>query len=179
MAPIQTPLEARTQASFRAMMLALSYPGQLFPLPPSPQPLFLLGEVLVDLETRFYTPETLLRRLLLDTGARPVEPAEADYLFFSSVDEASLAPIAQAGRGDLLYPDRAATLVLGTGADGPALRWTGPGIKGERMVRLGGLPEGFWRLRRQALHYPLGWDVFFVLGKEVLGLPRTTSVEVV
>lgn len=178
MAPAQTPLEARTQSSFRAMMQALAYPGQLFPLPESPQPLFLLGEVLADLETRCYTPDTDLMQLLQDTGARLAEPAEADYLFYPSLDQASLAQIAQARRGELLYPDRAATLVLSASPSGPARRWSGPGIKGERTVRLGGLPEAFWHLRQQALHYPLGWDVFFVLGSQVLGLPRTTTVEV-
>lgn len=178
MAPVQTPLEARTQASFRAMTQALAYPGQLFPLPESPQPLFLLGEVLADQETRCYTPDTDLMRLLRDTGARLAAPAEADYLFFPRVEEANQAQIALARRGELLYPDRAATLVLGVSASGPARRWSGPGIKGEQLVRLGGLPEEFWRLRQQALHYPLGWDVFFVLGNQVLGLPRTTSVEV-
>lgn len=179
MTPAQTPQEARTQSTFRSLMWALSYPGKPYPLPSGAAPLFVVGEVLLDLATRFFTPDPALRGLFIEAGARFSEPAQADYLFFPSMGQADLAPIAQAQRGELLYPDRGATLVLGASPHGPARRWSGPGIQGSHTVSVGGLPEEFWQLREATLRYPLGWEVLLVMDSQVLGLPRTTRVAVV
>jgi len=176
--PVQTPQEARTQTVFRSLLWALSYPGKPYPLPSGVGPLFAVGEALLDLETRFFTPDPALRDLFTEAGSCFSEPAQADYLFFPTVGRAELSHIVQAQRGELLYPDRGATLVLGTSLNGSARRWSGPGIQGGRTVSVGGLPEGFWPLRAEAVRYPLGWDVFLVLDSLVLGLPRTTQVEV-
>ncbi|MFB9991598.1 phosphonate C-P lyase system protein PhnH [Deinococcus oregonensis] len=176
MPPVQSPTEFRTQVTFRALMQALAMPGQVQHLPPNPNALAQISETLVDLETTFFTPDPTLHLSLLGTGALPESASQANYLFFPQVDEAALDLIAQASRGDMLYPDRAATLILATDFAGLVRGWTGPGIQGKRAVSLG-LPEGFWTLRSEAVVYPLGWDVFLVSGTQVLGLPRSTNVE--
>ncbi|PNY81439.1 phosphonate C-P lyase system protein PhnH [Deinococcus koreensis] len=211
--PVQTPAAARTQAAFRVLMNALSSPGEWLPLPagaeldaPEPAalaPYVLIGETLLDLETTFYTPHAELRRRLLDTGAHPAAPHDADYLFLPELDAAALGALGWARRGDPLEPQRAATVLVGTelvgtglvgaghdaaGHGGAALTLSGPGIPGTRRAALG-LPDAFWQLRRGAT-YPLGWDAFVLRGDgdagrsaqlasaQVAGLPRTTAVEV-
>jgi len=45
-------------------------------------------------------------------------------------------------------------------------------------IRLASIPDPFWALRAQICRYPLGWDVLLVAGDRVVGLPRTTQIEV-
>ncbi|MEC8196995.1 MAG: phosphonate C-P lyase system protein PhnH, partial [Pseudomonadota bacterium] len=61
---------------------------------------------------------------------------------------------------------------------GANLRLTGPGIETTLEVAVGSLPVGFWELRRQRIRYPMGFDLFLVDGDRVLGVPRSTQVEV-
>jgi len=35
-----------------------------------------------------------------------------------------------------------------------------------------------WTLREQICRFPLGWDTLLVAADRVLGLPRTTQIEV-
>ncbi|MEZ4634962.1 MAG: phosphonate C-P lyase system protein PhnH [Caldilineaceae bacterium] len=75
-------------------------------------------------------------------------------------------------------PRHAATLVLGcTLGQGPEFRLKGPGITSSTLIRVDDLPDKFWDLRARSRRYPLGWDVFLVGGGEVIGIPRTTTVE--
>jgi len=81
--------------------------------------------------------------------------------------------------GTYLYPDRSATLVIGCRFElGQLLRLSGPGIQGQSEIDIAGLPEEFWLLRASACAFPLGWDVILVADAEVIGLPRSTRVEV-
>ena len=86
----------------------------------------------------------------------------------------------QASVGDYLYPDRSATLVIGCkwkDPTGARLRLSGPGIPQQTRVQIGGLPDAFWSLRERSSRYPLGWDIYLLSGRYVIGLPRTTRVE--
>jgi len=81
--------------------------------------------------------------------------------------------------GTLAYPDDAATLFatarLGSGQ---RLSLTGPGIKDSVTIEIGGIDRSFWQMRRKAIRYPLGWDLYLVDGKRLLGIPRSTTIEV-
>ncbi|GHF64904.1 alpha-D-ribose 1-methylphosphonate 5-triphosphate synthase subunit PhnH [Deinococcus metalli] len=176
-APTQTPMAARTLVTFRALLAALSSPGEVIALPAGHDPFALIGETLLDLETSFHTPDAALRARLGDTGARPLPAHEADYIFFPVLDDAALAALREARRGDPLEPQRAATVIIGTTFVGDAVTLRGPGISGVRRAALG-LPPAFWTQRLAALSYPLGWDAFLVAPDAVAGLPRTTRVEV-
>lgn len=176
--PIFTKHEERTQATFTALMMALSYPGEEEPLPSND--MVAIGETLLDLETTFYSSDREFAKLLAKTTAREVSAEQADYLFFPTVSEADLELIKSAKVGTMLYPDRSATLILGCNfGDGMELSLTGPGIKTVQALHIENLPETFFTIRDIAIEYPLGWDVFFVDGSAVVGLPRTTTVEII
>jgi alpha-D-ribose 1-methylphosphonate 5-triphosphate synthase subunit PhnH len=149
--PRMTEAEALNQATFAALMWALSYPGR---------------------------PRDLARRLARTGGrARPADSAA--YQFYPALDDAALSDIARAPTGTYRYPDESATLVLACGLGaGRELRLSGPGVLDQAALRVGGVPDALWELRAQACHFPLGWDIFLVAGRQVVGLPRTTTIEV-
>ncbi len=176
--PAYTPAEARTRETFLALMWALSYPGrpQTLPSVESLGSFELIAETLLDLETSYFTPDPALATRLEHSGARALPADRAAYHFYPAVTDAELAHIRQASAGTLLYPDEAATLVIGcTIGTGKAFTLHGPGTAGETSVLLGGLPGAFWSLRA-SVRFPLGWDVFLVDGQQVLGLPRSTTL---
>jgi alpha-D-ribose 1-methylphosphonate 5-triphosphate synthase subunit PhnH len=172
--------EVRTHATFTTLMWALSHPGQAQTLPWEGQALFFaIGETLVDLETSFYTSDDDLDLMLARLGGRSLPPQEAMYQFYPSLGETDQLDLQEAPIGTYTYPDRSATLVIGAEFDtGQKLRLSGPGIPGTNEISVGNIPGTFWTLREQAIQYPLGWDVFLVSGGQVVGLPRTTTVEV-
>ncbi|MBN1312776.1 MAG: phosphonate C-P lyase system protein PhnH [Anaerolineae bacterium] len=181
MADIQiTTQEALTQQVFAGLMWALSYPGQAYPLPDDGLSAFsAIGETLVDLETSYFTPHAGLDRYLSQLGGRSKSPNEALYQFYPTLDKSDLANLRHAPTGSYLVPDESATLVIGAAIGaGRGLRLSGPGIQGENDISIGDLPLEFWALRAQMRAYPLGWDIFLVGNDRVLGLPRTTHVEV-
>jgi alpha-D-ribose 1-methylphosphonate 5-triphosphate synthase subunit PhnH len=178
--PTYTAADAATYATFQALMSALSHPGRGYPLPTATgtPAIDLIAQTLLDLETTYFTPEADVARLLARTGARARNANEAAYHVYTRVDEAALSMIRHASVGTLAFPDTAATLILGcTLGAGAALRLAGPGIRTEAHLHVGGLPDDFWAVRQHTNRFPLGWDVFLVDGWQVVGLPRSTSVE--
>lgn len=172
--------EARTRETFLALMWALSHPGRAHTLPQD-APLHAIAETLLDLETSYYTPDADLSAALARTGARELEPDRAAYHFYPALTDDLLEIVRQASVGTMLYPDQAATLVIGCRfGSGRDLTLSGPGIPaGETVsIQVGHLPDGLWMLRDEKIHYPLGWDVFLIDGDQVVGLPRTTQVVV-
>ena len=184
MPPIQTAFEAESRECFHALMWALSYPGQLMTLPTANDANSLaafatVGRTLLDLETSFFTNDTALRVELERTGSTMRAVADAAYLYFPQLAEADLPLVEQANVGDETYPDNGATLVIGcqlNGSHAVKLRLRGPGIQGETILAVAGLPAAFWQLREQRIRYPLGIDLFLLDGSTVVGLPRTTRI---
>lgn len=178
--PPYSPEEKRSRETFLALMWALSYPGrpQALPSVTHADSFAAVAETLLDLETSYFTPDTSLAEYVARTGARALPSEQAAYHFYPVLDEAALTLIEAASIGTLLQPDQAATLVIGCALAAPApLRWYGPGINGESVVSVGALPQAFWDLRTRRVRYPLGWDVFFIDGQTVIGLPRAVTVE--
>lgn len=179
--PPFTPEEARTRATFLAMMWSLSYPGRTHNLPEDGEPFALIGETLLDLETSFYTPDEALHDVLAGTGSRLLLPQKAAYHFYPALNEELLDAVQQASIGTLMYPDTAATLVIGCAfGEGQTLELTGPGIPPAQPVtiQVSNLPAKFWEVRQQAMRYPRGWDVLLLDERQVMGLPRTTQISV-
>ena len=191
--PHLKPSEALELRVFRALMWSLAHPGRMvdlilegpgLPSDPVMRGLAGVARTLLDLEVSFYTPSPSLRTALEGLGAVSAEPDEALYHFYPVVTEEDLARLARAPRGSMLEPERGATLVLhGRLGEGCTLAVSGPGVKGTLGVQVGGLPRAFWSLREQCVAYPLGWEVFLLScqgqGCRVLGLPRSSHVEVV
>lgn len=182
MAPTFTAAEARTRATFLALMNSLSHPGRVYNLPQTEHsPFGLIGETLLDLETSFYTPDEALSTLLTATGARALAPERAAYHFYSFLTDEWLEPLGKAPIGTQMYPDAGATLVIGCTLDrGAALHLSGPGIPPQQAMtlRVTEVPTAFWDVREQTIRYPRGWDIFLVdaAARRLVGLPRTTHI---
>lgn len=172
-APLPNIEEVRDNATFEALMWALSRPGVERRLPePGLSPVV---RSLVDLEVTAFTDDEGLRPLIDRTGARPACPTTADYLFLSGGAEEAFR---QARTGSAIHPEAGATLVLAAPLRaGGRVRLAGPGIDGSITISPALSPE-LWDIRAERVTYPLGFDLFIVDGDRVIGLPRSTRIEV-
>lgn len=167
--------EARCNATFEALMWSMARPGTVRELPEAG--MAPIVEALIDRECVVYADSPTLGRQIADTGAVLGEPATADHLFLDRLEGASEA-LAAIRCGSALYPDDGATLVAQVAhGSGRRLRLTGPGIDGAREMTLA-LPAEFWALREQLCAYPEGFDLLLVEGRSVIGIPRSTQIEV-
>ncbi len=177
--PAYTPSEAQARETFLALMWSLSYPGRIYTLPANGHGLLpFIGMTLLDLESSYFTPDAGLAQTLAQTGARTQPAAKAAYHFYPAFTSLHLGALSQSSSGTLLYPDESATVVIGCQiGNGVTYILSGPGIVGQRTICLGGIPAEFWSLRAAACRYPLGWDVYFVDGQQIIGLPRSVTVK--
>jgi alpha-D-ribose 1-methylphosphonate 5-triphosphate synthase subunit PhnH len=173
--PLPDAAETRANAAFDAILWALSRPGLPRRLPASGEGILI--EALLDSECQVYTGDPLLVPVIGQTGARLVDIALADHVFLGKLSD--LVQLGQCRMGSDLYPDDGATVVLrarfGTGA---RLRLTGPGVKGAVEVQIGGMPDGVWTRRAELMRYPMGFDLLVLDGDQIIGLPRSTNIEV-
>ncbi|MEJ8561115.1 phosphonate C-P lyase system protein PhnH [Yoonia sp. GPGPB17] len=172
--PTPSDFEAQTNATYEALMWALSRPGRARGLPQAGQAGIIL--TLIDRECAIYTDSEELRAVAASTGAHPVAAECADHLFLTSVP--NVAFLRQLRQGSDMYPEEGATLVLPASFKGNTrLRLTGPGVDGEITINLDA-PPVIWTARKQIMRYPMGFEIFLVDGDQVIGLPRTTEIEV-
>ncbi|MBP1887589.1 phosphonate C-P lyase system protein PhnH [Sinorhizobium mexicanum] len=175
---LPTADDRRTNASFEELMWAISRPGLVRGMPFAG--FEALAESLIDRECTFHASlDPALDERIARTGARRAAVEKADYVFAPLGGETEVAALSQMRIGTLSYPDESSTLfapaIIGTGQ---ALRLIGPGIKGEIFLRIGGVHPSFWAMRAKAIRYPLGWELYLVDGDRLVGIPRTTKIEV-
>lgn len=175
------------QAAFRAVLEALSRPGQRVKVG-RPVKGLALGPAMAHLLLALTDDDTPVwwqlegsdaaEWLRFHTGA-PVATAPAGAAFAVIGDAAAMPALEAFAAGSVESPEHAATLLieLPSLSEGPAVQWHGPGIRDMQTVRLAGLPASFWT-RWQANHaaFPQGVDIVFTCADAVLGLPRTTRV---
>ncbi|MHC0054574.1 phosphonate C-P lyase system protein PhnH [Actibacterium sp. D379-3] len=167
--------EAQDNATFDALLRALSRPGTLCVMPAADEAPII--NALLDRECRSYSADPRLMPQILRTGALVADLAQADHAFLGTLSD--LAPLAELATGSDLYPDAGATVIVQARlGDGAALRLTGPGIDGAATINVGGLPDGFWQRRAELIRYPMGFDLLLTDGASVMGVPRSTCVEV-
>jgi alpha-D-ribose 1-methylphosphonate 5-triphosphate synthase subunit PhnH len=186
--PVFTATEARLHGTFSALLWSLSNPGRVERLPDEAQDAIVaIGEALVDLETTYYSPEPSLVSRLERTGSRWTPPHRARYHFYPTILPDDLTSLEVAPSGSYTYPDDSATIVVGCFlydagqvATIPVtrLRLTGPGVRESAIVAIAGVPREVWQVRERVIRYPLGWDLFLVSDNRVIGIPRTSKVEV-
>jgi alpha-D-ribose 1-methylphosphonate 5-triphosphate synthase subunit PhnH len=177
-----------TQRNFRELLQAMARPAMprdLPVLPPSPAPMapaaMAILLTLCDATTSVWLqqPEDeAVRHLRFHAGLKWVDkPQDADFALIT--DPTSMPPLDAFARGDLRYPDRSASLIVQVTAfrtEGPT-RFAGPGIRTTETLAIDGLPDDFWQQRAAlAPQLPLGIDLYFVAGQQVVGLPRTTRL---
>lgn len=176
-APIQTPEARRTATAFEAAMWAMARPG--LPQDMGTAGSLALAESLLDRECSFHAADAALAGPLVALGARPAPLEQAGFVFprLGTSEDAQLP--ARLCLGSFADPDEGATLIGGAALDeGTALALHGPGIDGTLKIRVGGVDPAFWTARARAIRYPLGFEIWLVDNHRVLGLPRSTTVEV-
>ncbi len=168
--------ETRCNATFEALLWAMSRPGDIRTLPEPGMDGVI--ETLIDLECSAYAESEALRARLAASGALLTDTlADATYVFVDSLDsfETRLGGL---NCGSAFYPDDGATLVASVAhGRGPRLRLSGPGIETATEIALD-IPAGFWAWRAQLSAYPEGFDLVLVDGASVIAIPRSTQVEV-
>lgn len=187
-----------SQAVFRAALEALSHPGRIVDLPHDAEvprhghaasAALLLA--LLDPDCKLWLSPTLAKSdaaawLRFHCGCVIVEdPSQAQFAWIAGGDEApALERFAQ---GSDTYPDQSATCVVDVPslADGDDTEgWTlrGPGIRTETRLCVDGLPPEraekliAQRAAQQAA-FPRGVDLFLATEHQIVGLPRTTHIE--
>lgn len=168
--------EVRANATFEAMMWSIARPGEVRRM--ADAGFAPIVEALLDLECVAYADEAGTARLIGETGAELTDDiGAADHVFIAGLSD-GLERIAAINCGSDLYPDDGATLVVAAAIGrGGRLRLAGPGIDGTREIAVA-LPSAFWALRDRLCAYPRGFDLFVVDGRDVVGIPRSTLVEV-
>lgn len=173
--PVPDAFEARTNATFEALMWALARPGTVQDLP-SPG-MTGIAEALLDRECRVFCDDPALAARVASFGAARVALPLADYCFVSL--QGALERLTQVAVGSALYPDDGATVVAAARfGTGQRLRLTGPGIETFAEFALEGIAPGFWAMRAALCRYPAGFDLFLICDAQVIGLPRSTTIEV-
>ncbi|MDR1890249.1 MAG: phosphonate C-P lyase system protein PhnH [Zoogloeaceae bacterium] len=94
---------------------------------------------------------------------------------FAVLDPAEACDLQEFTVGEARRPDLSCTLIIQLPdlGSGTPMRWSGAGILRERQVSLP-LAESFWAARAARNAFPLGLDIFFTAGQNLMGCPRTT-----
>jgi len=175
-----------TQAIYRQLLRAMSRPGRIhvFPAHQWPADLDAVCETLLDHEVSYHvaagSPPIWEEMILKLTKARCASLAEADFIITagSCINDVFV----YAKKGVPAWPDRGATIIHVSHHPQPsstlAPHLSGPGIPGEITPEANPLSAEAWRtLRDQNAEYPLGIDVFFLLGeRRVMAIPRSTRI---
>lgn len=175
------------QGAFRCVLNALSRPGQVFELGAHAGASKLgsaMAQVLLcltDDDTPVWWQQQDLEAaqwLRFHTGACATQsPDAAAFAVLCSISGLPVLDMFAKGSADA--PEHSTTVLLEVPSltSGPAVEWRGPGINGMQVVRIAGLPDGFWT-QWHANHaaFPQGVDIVFTCANAALGLPRTTRV---
>ena len=187
------------QSVFRAVLDALARPGRLCRvgdrLAPSEEAgiatratLLALADATTAVWLQCVLPE-LASALRFHTGAPLIRDMSALSVahFALLTDPAHCPALERFALGTAESPEHSTTLIVDvptlaaghTGCEGLHLRLRGPGIATHADVTVGGLDAAFWQARAAlASRFPAGLDLLIGAGDTVLGLPRTTHVEV-
>jgi len=174
----------QSQATFRAVLRAMSRPGEIVAVgaglaPPAPLKAAAAAALLTlaDYETALWlSPELAAGEvgawLRFHTGA-PFAAA-AERAAFAWIDAAAL-DLAPFAAGEPAYPDRSTTLIVEVETLASAdLVLAGPGVRGERRFGFAPRRADFldaWRANGAA--FPLGVDLILTCGDRLAALPRT------
>ncbi|MCF4165066.1 phosphonate C-P lyase system protein PhnH [Zavarzinia compransoris] len=177
----------QAQAGFRAVLSVLSRPGRVerlarparAPAGLSPAAATVLA-VLADLDTPVHLAGAgrAAEAFVAGSCGAPLAATTGDAAF-AVVPAAGLLPLSRFAAGTADFPDRAATVIVEVSSleTGEVLTLSGPGIAGETVLRVAGLPAGFkhaWADQRP--DFPLGVDLLLCCGDRVAGLPRTVAI---
>lgn len=176
-------LEKINRTNFRSALEALARPGSDQVVEPLfDSPLLAMASVLLYAEvSHHYRGQLDFELIRALCGSPSYEAAAADYLFF---DTPSTEGVSSAKPGTVENPEKSATLIFAYSSSqvrgGSRVRLTGPGIQEAADILLPVDHTFIKALQEKNDNFPLGVDLFFVGDDQrLLGLPRTTTIEVV
>ena len=167
------------QETFRAVLRAMSSPGQIIPIPkPNEHPSGITAAATAFLLT--LAQKDLTAYFGFHTGA-PITSQRIDATFALLKGTEDRLSLDEFSIGTAEYPDRAATLIIEVDTlSAPAdTRLSGPGIETETLVGIKPCTPELWGvlIKNNAL-FPLGVDVIFSAPSGVMAIPRSTRIEV-
>ncbi|RDU96187.1 phosphonate C-P lyase system protein PhnH [Trinickia dinghuensis] len=180
------------QASFRVLLDVLARPGTIGSIDVAldddvhrqwPAAAFAAMLTLVDFSTPVWlqAPDAALAQAIrFHTGA-PLADESDEAAFAYIVDGENMPPLDAFSLGTPESPQNSATLLIRAAAleGGRPLTLSGPGIRSSVGIAPAGIADTFWHERASlAAHAPCGIDCYLVCGRSVIGIPRTTRVEV-
>lgn len=184
-----------TQAVFRTLLDALARPGRIgvieTALPAADATsgaqraglaAFASLLALCDYATPVWLaqPDAALAAALRFHAGAPLTDTPADAAFAYVHDAAALPPLEALASGTPESPEQSATVFVRVDSltSGTPITLRGPGIEDAQTIAPAGLPERFWQERAAlAPLFPCGIDFYLVCGDQLVGLPRTTQVE--
>lgn len=125
-------------------------------------------------------PDDALAAALRFHADAPLADTAHEAAFAYVHDAAALPPLDAFACGTPESPEQSATVFVRVGSltEGAPLTLRGPGIESTQTIAPAGLPARFWQERAAlAPLFPCGIDFYFVCGDRLMGLPRTTRVE--
>lgn len=162
---------------FRAALLALAYPGRPVPAPASTGRR--LARSIVEATWPDTAPVWSSDPALLPPGRPMADVADADVLLVLGLS--SCGRLLDASRGTEELPENGATAIYVIDpAEAPQTRsrLSGPGVDGISICTLPLAASELAERARCCADPPLGVDLLAVTGGTIVGLPRTTRVEV-
>ena len=165
---IETPLPAATAADASPARAGLAAFASLLALADYATPVWLAQ------------PDAALAAALRFHAGAPLAQQAREAAFAYVHDAAALPPLEAFASGTPESPEQSATVFVRVDSlvGGAPLTLRGPGIETTCSIAPIGLPERFWRERAAlAPHFPCGIDFYLVCGASLIGLPRTTLVE--
>jgi len=179
------------QASFRVLLDVLARPGTTRSIDVAldddaqrqwPAAAFAAMLTLADFSTPVWLQqpdEALAQAIRFHTGAPLVD--ESRRAAFAYIEEPAKMPSLDLfSHGTPEAPQHSATLLIRVAAldGGRPLTLSGPGIRSSIRIAPAGIVESFWHERTAlSAQAPCGIDCYFFCGRSVIGVPRTTHVE--
>ncbi|SEC62229.1 phosphonate C-P lyase system protein PhnH [Paenibacillus sp. GP183] len=186
-----------TQQVYRRLLDTLSRPGTTASIAAAAEKLIFSEPLhnsiaaaaltLLDNEVTFHMAlpgaEALENWIRQSTFSRSVNPGEADYIFASGSETQSWASKLKIGLPE--FPETGATVLLtvdncmASEEESTVYLLQGPGIRGEAMIRIGGLDPA-WMHIRELLNeeFPRGIDIWLLdKNGNLIGIPRTTRIK--
>jgi alpha-D-ribose 1-methylphosphonate 5-triphosphate synthase subunit PhnH len=180
---LEHDIEKINRNNFRSSLKSLARPGKeqaILPLFGSGllgmASVFLFSEV-----THYYRGDLDFELIRALCGSRHTEADKADYLFFDAPREEHLEPVKS---GTPESPELSATLLFTYNehhlVGGVGVVISGPGIDCSRELTLPVNRQFIEKMQEKNENFPMGVDLFFISwNNRILGLPRTTHIEVV
>ncbi|GAA5157379.1 phosphonate C-P lyase system protein PhnH [Viridibacterium curvum] len=180
------------QAAFRCVLDALSQPGRVRVMPAAitPPAGLSVARAAMLLALADYDTPVWLAPALRDGAAGhylrfhcgcPLTAGLSDAHFVVLDGLAALPDLDTLRLGDPAYPDRSATLLIEVSelAEGGPITLRGPGIESTRSISVAGwTAQTTAFVQQNRAGFPLGVDIVFSCGDRIMGLPRTSIVEI-